>query len=100
MFSLSRGLTKIFSKAKVDKFQITCCSVDDDVFCFQISVYNSLIMQILQQNQCLRCKILDILELNADLFFLVLIERQTVDRLHKEVDMLLAFKSRIEFWEA
>ena len=57
-------------------------------------------MQILQQNQCLRCKILDILELNADLFFLVLIERQTVDRLHKEVDMLLAFKSRIEFWEA
>ena len=69
--------------------------VNHNVLCLKIPVYYLLLMQILQKDQSLRCKVLDLLKLDTDLVFLELKQCYTVNGLHHKVDMHRTLKSRV-----
>ena len=59
-----------------------------------------MLVQVVQQHESLRCEEFHILQLDADLLFLVLAESEAIDGLHQEVDMHLALERAVQLWEA
>ena len=57
-------------------------------------------MEEIQYDKNLGCEILHMLKFDADLVSLEVVESQPIDRLHHEVDVLIALESGVEFWEA
>ena len=57
-------------------------------------------MKIVEEDERLCCKKLDMLHLDAYLISLELKESYTLDRLHQEVNVLFTLKRRVELWEA
>ena len=57
-------------------------------------------MKVVQEDEGLRSKILDVLQLNANLLFLVFIQGQAIDGLHQKIRMLFTLERCVELREA
>ena len=74
--------------------------INHDILRLQIPVHYLLLMQILKQDQCLRCKVLDLLKLDTNLVLLKLKQGYPINRFHHKVDMHRTLESGIQLRKA
>ena len=67
------SLTQVFGESKVNELDVTSGLVNDYILCLKITIYDALLVKVVQKNESLRSKILYVLQLNANLLFLVFI---------------------------
>lgn len=91
---------KVLGETEINEFKFARRRLNYDVFSLQVSEHDLLLVQVVEQDQSLCGEELDKLQLYADLFSLEFVQSESVDRLHQEVDMLLAFESRKELGKA
>ena len=93
------GHRQVLCEAEVDKLDLRCVLINHDVLGLQVPEDYLKLVQIVEEDERLGSKELDLLQSDADLLTLELEQSYPLDWLHEEVDMHVALEGGVELRE-